>query len=560
MTSDSSLDGFDTDVEIKVEINENEIDTSDAMTNEEAAYLVDSDNWFWLFARGEGEGFSAKGAFTENGTEYGFTGTIEFDGYYSNGAIIESGTIAYVSNPDFSLERNLLMGDLVYTAEISEEAPLVIYLPEKNERFVISGNGITGKLWLYVDDSLSEILGMYIRTKKLNGVLTINGQENIERIEKPTATIEDLGIRGAGTKNNPYKIGTETQLRGLAEMVNTGKFNTENVYFLLTSDIDLENRSWIPIGGWDKSKFIDYQEDFDSKIYNIFKGHFDGGNNTISNLSCDIGCTDYNTVLGYNNFAGLFGIVGAGAEIKNLTIDNADVIVAGFAGGFVGFVPNTDTGKAVVLENLHLTGDINIEGNSNLGGILGNLQETVDLEMRDCTVEGNPGSRIGLFIEDSGFSSASFIGGLAGAVHTQIDNGALIKDCSVSDVEISANVGLVGGLFGHFKRGTISGSLSDVSVTISQDCNTKEYPDVTQSLGAIAGTVSNLSRDSYKVILKDISIDDVTLNYPVKTVINLKGLIGRYRENNQPHINFAEIIEGEETISTEGLTINNPGV
>ena len=57
LTSDSSLDGFDTDVEIKVEINENEIDTSDAMTNEEAAYLVDSDNWFWLFARGEGEGF-----------------------------------------------------------------------------------------------------------------------------------------------------------------------------------------------------------------------------------------------------------------------------------------------------------------------------------------------------------------------------------------------------------------------------------------------------------------------------------------------------------------------
>ena len=229
------------------------------MTNEEAAYLVDSDNWFWLFARGEGEGFSTKSAFTENGTEYGFTGTIEFDGYYSNGAIIESGTIAYVSNPVFNHKLDLLTGYLNYTAEISKEAPLVIYLPEKNERFVISGNGITGKLWLYVDASSSEILGMYIYTDVLNGVLTINGQENIERIEKPTATIEDLGIRGAGTKNNPYKIGTETQLRGLAEMVNTGEFNTENVYFLLTNDIDLENRSWIPIGGWDKSKFINYQ-------------------------------------------------------------------------------------------------------------------------------------------------------------------------------------------------------------------------------------------------------------------------------------------------------------
>ena len=132
-----------------------------------------------------------------------------------------------------------------------------------------------------------------------------------------TQTWEDLAQAPSGweTTPNPYpttiEITSAAELAWVAKMVNddeiTGdgsKKGFEDVTITLTTDLDLAAHNWIPIG----------------KIYNQyfppnypFKGTFDGGNYTISNMKVD---TEYQ--------AGLFGNI-SDAEITNIKFVNVTV-------------------------------------------------------------------------------------------------------------------------------------------------------------------------------------------------------------------------------------------
>ena len=52
---------------------------------------------------------------------------------------------------------------------------------------------------------------------------------------------------GTGTESDPYQIADGAQLAYLASEVNNGRAY-ENSYFVLTADIDLNNKDWTPIG------------------------------------------------------------------------------------------------------------------------------------------------------------------------------------------------------------------------------------------------------------------------------------------------------------------------
>ena len=159
-----------------------------------------------------------------------------------------------------------------------------------------------------------------------------------------------------------YTISTAAQLAGLAKLVNEGN-SFSNKTVLLGASIDLNGQEWTPIGGTDTGK--------------TFAGAFDGQGQTISNLKITRGLEN----TGANNRVGLFGSGTGAGKIQNFTLHNAEVsgclYVAAVLGGSEGVEAKVD--------NVRVTGRVNIRGWWFAGGILGKGHTTVT----NCTVEGD---------------------------------------------------------------------------------------------------------------------------------------------------------------------------
>ena len=76
---------------------------------------------------------------------------------------------------------------------------------------------------------------------------------------------------GSGTEQDPYQIASGAQLAYLAALVNSGApgEKCKDEYFVLTSDLNLNNLEWIPIGK-DAVKMLLGESD-----YSVFAGNFD---------------------------------------------------------------------------------------------------------------------------------------------------------------------------------------------------------------------------------------------------------------------------------------------
>ena len=148
-------------------------------------------------------------------------------------------------------------------------------------------------------------------------------------------------VDGEGTENNPYIINNLHELEAFRNAVNAGNDFSGKV-FELNGDINLTAtraiNNWEPIG----------------TQANPFKGTFDGGNNTISNL----------VVEGENN-VGLFGYAD-NATIKNVKLENVNVKGTDCVGAIAGQVYSTS-----LIDSCHVSGSIKVEGQTNVGGIVG---------------------------------------------------------------------------------------------------------------------------------------------------------------------------------------------
>ena len=160
---------------------------------------------------------------------------------------------------------------------------------------------------------------------------------------------------GDGSKDAPYQIDTAEKLLWFAGLVNGtpegGDSTSEegadtDAWAELTEDIDLsrvcgEDSSWTPIG---------------SNSDNAYTGTFDGQGHTIEGLYIDSSET----------YAGLFGVVGMGGVIQNLTVDEGFVTGSNNVGGVCGY---NDQGT---IQNCLNTGDITATGtDGKAGGICG---------------------------------------------------------------------------------------------------------------------------------------------------------------------------------------------
>lgn len=170
---------------------------------------------------------------------------------------------------------------------------------------------------------------------------------NFSVIRFPTSETED------GSASHPFVIkkldkdekGIDLKL--FSECVNAG-ISFKDEFFKLGTDLDYKGIAYIPIGG-----------NYNSED-KFFEGSFDGDGHTIKGVNIDSSSGDI----------GLFGGISKGAEIKNLTLDNASITGLNVTGGIVG----CNTGGTIT--NCHVTSSVTIQANGTngerFGGIVGN--------------------------------------------------------------------------------------------------------------------------------------------------------------------------------------------
>ena len=192
--------------------------------------------------------------------------------------------------------------------------------------------------------------------------------------EGETYGVKDIFAGGDGSEGNPFLIATATQLRNMEYLVNKKNKEYGASHYKLIADIVL-NENTANYTTWNTTAPANTWTPMGSDTTVSFKGVFDGGNYSISGI--------------YTNatFSGLFGVIGDGAIVKNVTV------------------------KESLLKTTNRSGRV--------GGIAG--------YSRNATIENvlNEGNVYGLYAASVGYDTLSSVGGIVGRM-----NGGLLKDVS----------------------------------------------------------------------------------------------------------------------------------
>ena len=283
-----------------------------------------------------------------------------------------------------------------------------------------------------------------------------------------------IWTHGAGTESDPYLIESADHLAFLAYVVNKG-YNTEGMYFRLTTDIDLngsEDLPWLPIGLGNRwfsedgcDRIVNYSFIYDD-AFPYFRGHFDGGNHSVSNIYVE----------GEKN-AGLFGAVRS-MSYDTVVIENVLVVSGTIAGSTCGgIVANGRSAKLVIS---HCWNGATINGSSDVGGIVGNgVTQVIDCYnvgnvtgMDAGGIVGNSSSNI---LVEGCYNSGDIEGvegeAVGGLVGYGIGIGMTINN-SYNTGAVSALGGDSGGLAGFARNCTITNSYNagEVSNTNHLGC------------------------------------------------------------------------------------------
>ncbi len=264
-----------------------------------------------------------------------------------------------------------------------------------------------------------------------------------------------MDFPGDGTEHAPYQIDSLSRLMGLSEAVAAGT-DFDGEYFELTQDINLggleaNKGSWNPIG-WYQNR-----TELGGEVRHPFRGHFDGGGNTISGLRI------VNPSAPLANI-GLFGVIDGG-EVKNLIIEAEDL--AGEDN--VAILAGAIRGEAVICE-ITVSGYVSAKGNA--GGIAGEVTGSGDR----ATIENCQAKNIVVNSE----GRESYVGGIAGNVQNAwiIDNTVITQDGDANRIRGKGYVGGIAGrigqsdVFNSYVNGTIGGNGSRaVGGIIGQYCS-----------------------------------------------------------------------------------------
>lgn len=268
------------------------------------------------------------------------------------------------------------------------------------------------------------------------------------------ATSEDIALAsevtqpllGEGTAEAPYTVNNLEEFKAFRDYVNSVTNAYASKYVLLKTDIDLNDEEWTPIGN----------------SSHIFKGTFDGGNHTISNLKVTSGRSD----------VGLFGFTSDG-ELKNLTINNAVIKGRLDVGAFVG-TPYTSK-----MTNLTLTGDVCVEGFAYVGGMFGK-----NLYANGTNLKVNVSDSSYVFADstENGAAYRTYVGGIVGF----IGEGSHGLYNVTSNIKVTGTVCDIGGITGIAHYGN-----KFENVVCSGDVTSTNPNEEDMEIGGIAGVWHN---------------------------------------------------------------------
>ena len=258
----------------------------------------------------------------------------------------------------------------------------------------------------------------------------------------------DWASEAAGTNEDPYLIDSAEDLAGLAALVNGNRSRSaaaqqtyKGKHFKLTTDINLCNIQWTPIGS-NGSKF---------------EGTFDGQGHTIYNLVVD----------GYEN-CGLFGSVFGGGEIKNVNVENATVVANRKSGVIVGSIYGKVTNCRVTNATVTLVPDLQNDGTydngDKAGGIVGYACNAyiTDNKVDGLTLKGyrDLGGIIGIANKDDYDTTVT---------GNEVDNIYIVVDQQTNSYGAKAiNAGAVVGRIGNANADSIKNNVSGENVVIHE--------------------------------------------------------------------------------------------
>ena len=189
------------------------------------------------------------------------------------------------------------------------------------------------------------------------------GNLNVLAVEENAVT----GLSGAGTEADPYLINNLEELIWFRDSVDNVQTDSSNEYlgkyFKLTADINLAGINWNPIG--------------ETADHGAFKGNFDGGDHTISNLYIEQAGSN----LGFFARTSHYDESLAPTTIKNLTFQNVTVKSTNSGTHIGGVIGNA--GAYTYLDNVKVTGTVDISGRAYVGGIVGHGYPKIN----NCHVE-----------------------------------------------------------------------------------------------------------------------------------------------------------------------------
>lgn len=232
-------------------------------------------------------------------------------------------------------------------------------------------------------------------------------------------------FNGSQYYNSTVTIGTLEELEAARDMINASTERGKGETFILTADIDMTgkysgNTSWDTIG----------KPESDTNYNTLnFMGTFDGGGHNIK-IYINSNSTSRQ---------GLFGAIGEGAVVKNLSVSGS---ITGSYHGYTGSIAGENSGT---IENCRSTAEV--DGYTNTGGIAGI----------------NYGKIINCYNEGTVKNFLTYVGGIAGT-----NSGEIINCYNRGLVTCSMNMGL-GGVLGtnsgtvtncYYLEGTAKGGIN----------------------------------------------------------------------------------------------------
>lgn len=262
-------------------------------------------------------------------------------------------------------------------------------------------------------------------------------------------------VTGNGTEANPYVISTKTDLVNLQKCLelysggdfyfNGGTFTktaggttipagAEGIYFELGADIVVNEGEVSACNGAKEPGWVEWKTD-------IFSGHFDGKNHTISGLYY----SDPTSTRGM----GLFGQIQGAASVRNLGVVNSFFRGKNQIGGIAGVMNGNET-KGNIITNCFFEGslDVAVTGTQYCGGICGRTF-TNDTIM-NCYSTGS--------IYTLGNTNTE-VGGIVGYNYSNAE----VSNC-YSSMMVDCISGSSGGVYGT-NRGSVSTCFYDMQMT-----------------------------------------------------------------------------------------------